>query len=301
MKDDLIFTPAPKRRIDPWAYAFLAPALLLLALFLFYPALWTIAASFGGEGQTLAGVPSAISAYVFQLESKLFWRAILNTLYFAGFYVPGSLVLGYLIASLIRRKAGIRGHLRVLFFLPAVIPTVAAAAAWQWMYEPGTGAMNLLLQAMGLPGVDWLNEPYLVLPAVAITCIWQGAGIVAAIYMAALWAVPREYDEMADLDGARGWRRLIHVTLPSVKEATFASVLLLIISAHRIFAVILVMTGDGGPANWSTNLPFLVYRQSLKGEFRFNSSAALSVMLCFTISIMAVLLRHRRIQGRELA
>jgi len=291
--DDLIFTPAAKRHVDPWAYVFLAPALALLALFLFYPAVWIVFSSLSHE----AG-HSSVSAWINELESPSFWRAILNTMYFGAIYVPGSIVIGYVLARLISQHNRMRWLLVILFFLPVLLPSAAMGLVWRWMYNPDTGMVNNLLSFAGYPAVDWLKDSHLALPAIAVACVWQGGGLVAAILVVAIWAVPREFGEMATLDGAGGWRRLIHVDLPSVKPALVVSILLLVINALRIFASILVMTGDGGPGNWTTNLSFLVYRKWMK-EFDLGGAAVLSILLCFSIILMVVLLHRYPVRGRE--
>lgn len=298
-QDDLIFTPPAKRHLDPWAYVFLAPAGVLLAVFLLYPALWTVLVSFqkydaiGGSGP-FAGV----AAFLDQLESPRLWRAILNTIYFAAIYVPGSLVIGYVLASLINRVGRGRNALRAVFFIPVLLPAVAGGILWRWMYDPQFGILNHVLGALGIAPIGWLGEGRLALPCVAAACVWQGAGLVAAILSAAIWAMPKAFDDVAEMDGVCGWRWLVHVRLPLLKNALLVSVLLLLINAQRTFTTILVMTGDGGPANWSTNLPFLIYRKGMK-NFDFSGASAVATILCFSIAIMVVLMYRYPVRGRE--
>ena len=297
MHDDLIFTPAPKRHFDPWAYAFVAPALVLLTLFLFIPAVWVAITSFTGVASD-APTGVGISTYEHQLGSGVFQRSILYTGYFAGVYVPGTLVVGYLLARLIFRKMESRKWFALLFFVPCLIPSVATGAVWHWMCDPDAGLVNRALVFVGFRAVDWLHEAYLVLPSIAIMSIWQSAGLIAAIFLAGMWVVPRELGEMAELDGARGWRRLWYVTLPSVEGALRVSLLLLLINSLRVFGPIFVITRDGGPSNWSTNLPFLVYREGMK-VVQFSGACALSTFLCFAVAILVVLLRRFPIKRGE--
>ena len=296
MHDDLIFIPPAKRHFDPWAYVFVAPAVVLLAVFLFLPALWTVLTSVvsetAGEGASIG-----FSAYIHQTRSALFWRAVVNTIYFGGMYVPGAVIIGYLLAWLMHRNIKSRRYWVILFAVPALLPSVTSGTIWRWLYDPETGLVGRLPALAGRSGIDWLGEPKLALPSIAVMCIWQSAGLVAAIFLAAMLTVPKEYEDIARLDGARGWRRLFFVSLPSVQSALRVSLLLLLINAHRVFGPILVMTRDGGPANWSTNLPFLVYREAMK-KFEFNAASALTTMLCFTIAIMVVLLRRFPVAGR---
>ncbi|HUU67925.1 MAG TPA: sugar ABC transporter permease [Planctomycetota bacterium] len=298
-QDDLIFTPPAKPHFDPWAYAFVAPAVLLLAVFLFYPMAWMLLASFQEhDAVTGAAVFSGVSAYVDQLHSARFWRAILNTIYFAGIYVPGSLAAGYVIAALINRSGRWRSWWRALFFVPVLLPVATAGLLWRWVYDPETGLARRLAEMAGMPAVDWLNEARLALPSIAVACIWQSAGLVAAIISSAMWVQPREYNDMAELDGVHGLARLIHVRLPMLKNALVVSMLLLMINAQRVFGMILLTTEDGGPANWSTNLPFLVYRHGMK-EFNFSGASAIATLLCFSIVLLVVLVRRYPVEGRE--
>jgi len=295
MLDDLVFTPPPKRHFDRWAYILMAPAAVLLVVFLFIPAIWAIRTSFA-PGLPGTGSVGGISAYIHQLQSSLFWRAALNTMYFSGVYVPGGLICGYILARLIYRNMEGLKYGVLLFFAPALLPGVASGAMWRWMFSPEVGLVSHLLAAAGCPAVAWLHEPKLALPSIAIMCVWQSAGLIAAIFLAVMSTVPKEYEEMAELDGARGWPRLRHVTLPSMRNAVRVSLLLLLINSYRVFGAILVMTRDGGPSNWSTNLPFLVYREAMK-QFNFGGACALSTILCFTIAIMVVLLRRFPLAG----
>ena len=298
-QDDLIFTPPAKRHLDPWAYVFVAPAAVLLAIFLFYPAIWTLVVSFEKyDAIGDRGVFAGISAYIKQLESPRLWRAILNTMYFGAIYVPGSLVIGYFLAWLINKAGRGRGAWRAVFFVPVLLPAVAGGILWRWMYDPQWGIVNRVLELGGAAPVDWLGEGRLALPSIAVSCVWQGAGLIAAVLSAAMWAMPKSFDEMADLDGARGIRRFLHVRLPLLKNALVVSVLLLMINAQRVFVMILVMTGDGGPANWSTNLPFLAYRKGMK-DFDFSGASAVAIILCFSIAIMVVLMHRYPVRGRE--
>jgi len=297
--DDLIFTPPAKPHFDPWAYLFVAPAVVVLAVFLLYPAAWMLLAGFQQQ-DPVAGTAafSGISAYLEQLWSPRFWRAILNTTYFAGIYVPGSLGAGYVVAALINRSGRWRAWWRGLFFVPVLLPAATAGLLWRWVYDPETGLARRLAEMAGVPAVDWLNEARLALPSIAVASIWQSTGLVAAIISAAMWVQPREYDEMAEIDGVRGLARLVHVRLPLLKNALLVSLLLLLINAQRVFAMILMTTQDGGPANWSTNLPFLVYRYGMK-EFDFGAASAVATLLCFSIVLLVVLLRRYPVEGRE--
>jgi multiple sugar transport system permease protein len=269
-----------------------------LLVFLFIPAVWAVLMSVAPPQG--AGSLVSVLLYLITLTSGLFWRAVLNTMYFGIFYVPGSLIAGYVLALLLVRVGRGRSCLLLLFFLPALLPPTAAGVLWKWLYDPGSGLVADVSLALGFWPVSWLSEARLVHPSIAIMCVWQSAGLVAAIFLIALKAVPQEYHDMAEVDGARGWRRLVYVSIPTVQDAVVVCVLLLLINTLRVFGPIFVMTGDGGPANWSTTLPFLVYRTGLTRGFDFNGACALSTMLCFAVAILVVLLRTRRLRGGQI-
>jgi len=295
MQDDMIFIPPAKRETDPWAYFFVAPALVLLAVFLFFPAAWAVFNSVVARSE---GARSFTLAAYSEIGTPLFWRATLNTMYFAGIYVPATLILGYVIARSIQRSTGRNRLFLLLFFLPALIPAAASGTVWRSILAD-SGMINALLGAVGMGPVAWLSTGPLVLPCAAIVCTWHGTGLIAAIFLAAMLAVPKEYEEMADIDGASGWRRFYYVTLPSVQNAFRVSLILLLINTHRAFGPIYLLTRDGGPANYSTNLPMLVFRDGLQLAYRapsapqaFSAASALSTVVCFTIAILVVLLRR---------
>ena len=299
-QDDLIFTPPAKHRLDWRACLLVAPAVVVLAVFVVYPAVFTLTASLR-QIDIFSGTSRFAWLTVFhdQATSPRLWRAVLVTLYFGAVYIPASLLIGYAIARLIDLAGAQWGpRWRIAFFLPAVIPPAAAAIMWKTVYDGNAGLLNAALGTLGIPGAEWLHEPYLVIPCIAAACIWQSAGPIAAILSAAIWAMPPEADAMARTDGAGRWARFVHIHLPMLKGPLAVCFLLLIINSLRVFTLILILTGDGGPANWSTNLPFLVYRQAMK-EFDFSGASAVSTAIGFFVAIAVLLVHRHTLRGRE--
>ncbi|MHC4993133.1 MAG: carbohydrate ABC transporter permease, partial [Planctomycetota bacterium] len=156
-------------------------------------------------------------------------------------------VFAIAVALLLNRATPRVGLVRAAVFLPTLVPLVAAALVWTWMYNAEHGAINTVLRVAGVRGPDWLGDGRWAMIALIGMSLWTVGGAVV-IYLAALQDVPRSLHEAADLDGAGPWRRLTHVTLPMISPAILFNVVVAIIWSLQVFAVPYIMT-KGGPEN----------------------------------------------------
>lgn len=286
---------------DRGAFLFLAPALLFLAIFFVYPVLWIATVStthYDPVTATSRGL--TLAHYRDVLASPAAWRSILNTAYFSVVYIPFTLLAASLVAWLLVRQVRAKSFLRAVFCSPCVIPTVAAALIWRAAYTPFTGSIDRVLQIMGFehgPGwAGWLGEPYLAMPCIALVCVWRDTGFFAIILLSALARVPKESYELAQMDGATKRQQFAHVTLPMCCGTLGLCLIMLLINVQGVFQEIYVMTEDGGPANWTLNISFLVYRKAYLDR-DWSQAAALSMVL-FAVTVVVILIQNRILNRR---
>ena len=139
-----------------------------------------------------------------------------------------------------------RNVYRLVFFLPVLTMPVAIGVVWNWIYNPDFGLFNQLLGLFDGPRIKWLTDPHFAMPALVILSVWQGSGYGMIIFLAGLQNIPREYYEAAQIDGATGWHRFLHVTLPLLSPTMFFVTVTSLISAFQIFDIVYAMTGGAG-------------------------------------------------------
>lgn len=182
----------------------------------------------------------------------IFWLSVKNSLYYAAMVIPSSLLLSLGMAMLLNTPIPGQSIFRTIIFLPSLVPIVASAMVWMWLYNGKYGLINHMLAKIGINGPAWLNDENWALPAIAIMSLW-GVGHSVVIYLAGLQDVPRELYEAAEIDGAGIWGRLWHVTLPFLSPVIFFNLIMAIISVLQVFDLPFIMTPNGGPSR-STEL-----------------------------------------------
>ncbi len=282
-------------------YLFLAPLLIFLCVFLVYPVLWLVFVSMSEYDPVTATARSTGISYCRDVvTSPAVWRSILNTAYFCVVYIPLTLASAGVLALLLAKRVRSGTVLKAIFCAPCVVPAVGAALIWRAAYEPSSGSIDRLLYAVGYGHgagwTGWLAEPYLAMPSIALMCVWRDTGLFALILLSALARIPEECYELARVDGATGRQAFAHVTLPACLETVGLCFIMLVINAQSIFQEIYVMAEDGGPANWTVNIPFLVYRRAYV-TYDWGHAAALSMVL-FAVTVVIILVQNRMLNRR---
>jgi multiple sugar transport system permease protein len=287
-------TRAPRTRIRESlpGYAFTSPALLILVLFILFPAVWIFWLSLQ-KWDLIAANPDFIGLANYErlfLRDELFRKAAWQTVYFVGITVPVSMALGLLIAVLLNARMPGRDLLRSAFFAPYVMPIVATAIIWGFMFHPYAGVLNGLLHFFGLPKLAWLDRPETVLPSIMLYSVWQYAGYNAVIFLAGLANLPPELNEAARVDGANAWQRFWSVTWPMLTPTTYFVLLISTIGSFKVVQPILVFTGGvgggtlsgGGPDKAAETIGYYLYTQAF-ASFRGGYAGAISVVLFLII------------------
>ncbi len=216
----------------------------------------------------------------------LFWKSLGVTTLYGLVSVPTTMALAFALALLLNTKLPGQRVFRTLFYLPAMMPTIAVSVLWLWLFNPDLGLLNAVLEQVGLPHLQWLTSERLVLPALLLMNLWN-VGPMMIIFLAALQGVPRQLYEAVQLDGGGAWRRLIHVTVPMITPAILFNLVISLIGAFQTFTQAYVMT-DGGPNNASLFLAFYIYREGFR-ESNMGYASALSWGLFGMIAVLSFL------------
>ncbi len=282
----------------PWL--FLAPFLVLFAVFGVYPIIFSLFMSLH-DWDPVRGLASArfvgLDNYWFVLSDEWFHQSLISTAWLAiASGIPQHLVaipLACFIDSRLRRT---RDLLAALYFLPYVTSTVAIAIMFTALLSRDFGMVNLLLGGVAkipllgtlLPSgpIDWLNDPDRIRPAVSMVVFWRFVGFNTLLYLAALQGIPRELYEAARLDGASAWQRFWYVTLPMLRPVAFFAVTLSIIGGMQLFEEPFVLSGGrGGPDQAVMTTAIYLYRSA----FEFSDFGAASAMSWILVLLMAIL------------
>ncbi len=289
----------PARRSTQWTTAFLMllPAILVIGIFTVYPIIYSGYLSLHDwDGFSPEPLFVGFQNYVDLVNSAQFWHSLQVTL----IYVTGITVLsvagGLGIAMLL--NTGIRGvtFYRILYFIPVVTATVAAATVWKYLLDPGSGLVNTALRSIGVQGPAWLTDPNWALAAVILVGVWKRVGFNMVIFLAGLQTIPRIYYEAAMVDGADTRQRFLHITLPLLAPTSLLVAILSLIDAFLVFDTVFVMSnGTGGPVGSTEVLGFILWREAFR---YFNLGDASAVGWVLFLIILIITLVQWRLFGR---
>lgn len=230
------------------------------------------------------------------LGNQSFWIALGNTAYYAAGHIPLTMLAALGLALLLNKRIRGLGFFRTTMFFPYITSLVAVAVVWNMLFNPTMGPINQFLEWIGVqdpPG--WTTSSAWSMPAVIITSVWRDMGYYMVLYLAGLQAIPQEYYEAAEVDGANAWQRFWNITIPSLRPTTFFVLVMVTIASFKVFDLIVVMT-DGGPGRSTLVLSQLIYREGIK-ENRFGYSSAISLVLFLIVLVFTVV--QFRIQKRK--
>lgn len=266
-------------RLRKWVgLVFIAPWLLAFLLFEALPIGSAIYHSFTnwsatGAATRVVGLDNYSEAFT---RDPLFWKSVTNTLYYIGLSVPLGIIVAFGLALLLNANIRGKGFYRTVYYLPSVVPTVAAVIVWVFIFETRRGILNFVLELVGLPAIRWLSDPAWAMNALIIMSLW-GIGGMMVIFLAGLQGIPQELYEAAEVDGANSWTRLTRVTIPLMTPVIFFNLVMNLVGAFQSFNNAFIMTG-GGPNN-ATRLYMLHLYDNAFSYFRMGYASALAVLL----------------------
>ncbi|WP_238579124.1 carbohydrate ABC transporter permease [Neobacillus niacini] len=270
------------------AWLFMAPGLVLLCLFVFWPIIYS--------------VPLAFTNYSVISETKFiglenFTRAFTDTNFIVSLknsmlyviVVPFIQLFSILMAILVNRKmAGIK-FFRSAYYIPVVTSMVAVAIIWGWLLSQN-GVVNYILMSVGIidEKISWLSNFDTALWALMFITLWKGLGYYMMIYLAGLQAIPQDLVEAAQIDGANRWQVIRHITIPLLKPYVFFCSLISLMGAIRVFDEVFVLT-SGGPGNATLTSSVYIYQQGFQ-QFDFGYSSALGLIVSAIIMVISIVI-----------
>lgn len=275
------------RRTSLIALAFLAPALIILTVFVAWPMLsalrlsFTDASGFGQEEYV------GLDNYVRVFTDPDVLQAMGNTAYYALLFTPTAIVTALLLALLVNhRRLPARGVFRTALFLPFIVSLAVAAFAWSYLLDPQIGLLNHWLRVFGIQLGNVLQDPALAMPTVALVAVWKSFGFYLVIFIAGLQEIPASLYEAARVDGATAWQRFRHITLPMLSNTLAFVMIVALIAALQAFDQIYVMTG-GGPYGTTQTVVMEIYTSGFK-KLELGFASALSYVLLLVTLVLSI-------------
>ncbi|HEV7413329.1 MAG TPA: sugar ABC transporter permease [Casimicrobiaceae bacterium] len=286
-------------RFDRAAWWFVAPALLVIAVFFFLPIVAAFLISLTDfDIYALADLANlrfvGFGNYLKLLQSPLFWQALGNTLYFVAVGVPLSIGASLGAALLLHsRLARFKPFFRTALFAPVVTTLVAVAVIWRYLFNTRYGLLNYALGGLGIDPIDWLGDPHWAMPAIILFAVWKNFGYNMIIFLAGLQSIPEELYEAARIDGASVWRQFRSVTLPMLSPVVMLVGILTIAGYFQLFAEPYVMT-QGGPLQSTVSVLYFMYEEGFKWWNLGSASAVAFVLFLLIFAVTALQLRGKR-------
>ena len=269
---------------------FLAPALILLGVFLFYPITYLLYLSFTTGSFTVSGIQwVGWRNYLRLFTDADFWQVMGNTAYFTVATVIPAIAIPLGLAVLLNLSLTGRSLLRTAYFIPSITSLVAVGLAFRWLFQTD-GLVNNLLFLWGLEPIAWLSSTVWAMPVLILLSSWKQLGFNLVVFIAGLQIIPQSRYEAAELDGANGWAKFWYITIPGLKPTLIFAVLTTAIFTLRSFEQVYIITG-GGPLNSTNLLVYYIYEQAF-ARFEFGyAAAAATILLAIALVLVYIYLR----------
>jgi multiple sugar transport system permease protein len=289
--EELVFKhnkPSSLRRQNLYGYAFVSPWLIGLFAFTLIPMMFSAVLSLC-KWDIVTGLQTidfvGFQNYQKLFSDKKFWKALEVTFTFCLISIPLYQIMSLMIALMLNMRIRFMKSLRLIYFLPSVIPVIASSMIWMQIFGE-TGLLNQALKLFGVKGPAWLNNPKTALYALIIMGAW-GIGNTMIIYLSGLQGVSEEIHEAAEIDGANSWQRFFKITLPLISPTVFFNVVMAIIGSFQYFTQAFVMT-SGGPLNSTLFYNLYLYIKAYK-DYQMGYAAAMAWIMFAIIMLFTML------------
>ncbi|MCJ7702708.1 MAG: sugar ABC transporter permease [Anaerolineales bacterium] len=279
-----------RRKEAQMGFLFTLPWIISLLALTIYPILDTVYLSF-----TEYSVLQAPEWIGFGNYKEIFFNdpsikpAVINSLYYALLSVPVGLILSLALALLLNMRSVGIGIYRTLFYLPSLVPPVAATITFLVMFEPRGGLINTFIRLFGVPAPFWFDDPTWSKPGLIIMSLW-GIGYLTLIFLAGLQDVPVTLLEAAEIDGANTWQKFWHITIPMLSNVILFNLVMNIIWSFQVFTQALVIGGTNGtPLESTLMVMVLIYRNAFR-YFKMGYASAIAFLMFVVIMIVTMLI-----------
>jgi multiple sugar transport system permease protein len=268
-------------------YLFIAPNLVSILVFVAGPVLAGLVLSFMEWDLLSTPIWVGLDNYIKMFtKDNLFWKSLWNSIYYSILTIPVGIGISLILAILVNRDMPGINFFKSALFLPVVSAITAIALVWKWLYNPEFGIFNYILELLGLPPLDWLNDPRLAMPSIALMSIWKNMGYNMVILLAGLKGIPRQLYEASAIDGASGWTTFRYITVPLLTPVLFFVFVTSTIGSLQVFGEVYVMT-EGGPANATMVYNYLLYQNAFVW-FKMGYASALGYFLFLLILLLTL-------------
>lgn len=272
-------------------FLFVVPALALLAVFTYYPIVKLVHISLTdwnllNDTWNFVGLKNWKWLFAGS-GAKYLWNSLKVTFLYSMGEILVTMVGGMLLALLFNRMTRSFGLMRAFVFVPKYVAMSSAAVVFLWILNTDSGVLNYLLNCIGLPSVDWLNQTSTALPSVLMLTGWRVIGYGMMIYLSAMQGISQEYYEAASLDGANGVQKFFRITLPLLSPTTLFLLVTTFLSSMKVFQSVDILT-SGGPARSTEVFVYLIYRYAMV-DFRMDRAATAAVMFFIILLVITVL------------
>ena len=269
------------------AWLLVAPSLIFMLIFTVYPIFRSVYLSLtkyrlGMQAPEFIGLEN----YINLAGSSLFWKVMGNTLYFALITIVPSMVVGLFLATIVNRRSRMTGFVRTAYFYPVVMPMIAIASIWMFIYMAKNGLFDQMLQSLGLEPMNVLSSKKTVLPAMAFMYVWKVAGYLMVFFLSGIQSISDEVNEAARIDGADSWTIFRKITLPLLAPTFLFVSTIALTNSFKLVDHVVIMT-EGAPNNASTLLLYYIYQQGFT-NFNYGVSSALTTVMLVLLMIVAL-------------
>ena len=273
--------------------AWISPWIIGFSVFVFLPVVMAAYLSFCQFNGLRTPVFTGLENFRTLVADPMFWKVLKNTAIYAAIALPVGTLIALFLATLLNLKVPGRTFWRAVIFVPTLVPLVAVAIIWMWMYNARFGLINTVLGWIGIDGPAWLSDELWTMPSMILLSFWS-IGHAVVIYLAGLQDVPRSLYEAAHVDGADAWQRMRFVTFPMISPAIFFNVVVGIIFAWQVFAIPYIMIQNGGPGQNAYFYSMYLYDVAFMHQ-RFGYACLLSwVQLAIILALTGVAFRLSR-------
>ena len=269
------------------AYLFIAPFLVMFALFKLYPMIYGFVVSFwdrNSEMKLLNTTFVGLENYIDVLTNRSFWQAFGHSIVFSVIYIIFLMVFGFIIAVILNRKFAGRTVVRTCFYIPYVTNMIAVGIVFKYLLNPTRGPVNAIFRLFGAEGPRWFSSPSLALPAAAVVAAWAALAFHIITCLAALQEIPQDVYEVAEIEGATFMQKVVKIVLPYLTPTLFMLLTITLINSFRNYTAIVGLTG-GGPGTSSKVVSLLIYDDAFN-FMKFSIASAEGVI--FTLFIIIV-------------
>ncbi|MCC7162158.1 MAG: sugar ABC transporter permease [Anaerolineae bacterium] len=281
------------KRFSLTPYLFLAPALIIITVFILYPTAAVVYYSF--TDYNIVQPPEWVGLQNYQqlLRDPIFWKAFTNSFLYL-IVTPTLIFLSILLAIVVNRPLPGINVFRALYYVPVISGTIAVGIAWRWLFDYNGGLINGILVGIGiLPApVQWLAEPAFTLPIAMLLTIWIGLGYYMMVFLAGLQNIPEDLYDAAVIDGCNPVQKHWYVTLPGLRPQIVFVAVISSLAAIEVFNEIYVITGGlGGILNSGVTMVFYLWRQAFRLQHAGYASAVAMVLLLITLAFSIINIR----------